>query len=124
VCSGILFLPSLKENEKVPRPPLLKHPHQRTHHRLALVTRHLADASIAVDVRPSDDLELEVSNDIGVDEHPRELAGGQDELGNQVDGVVSVPAEVECCGRFGLTELLVELAMSYSLCVVPIYVPE
>jgi len=112
VGSGILLLPSLKENEKIPRPPLLKHPHQRTHYRLALVTRHLTDASIAVDIRPSDDLELEVSNDIGVYEHPRELPGGQDELGNKVDGVVAVSAEVEVGWRGGLAELLVQLPVS------------
>jgi hypothetical protein len=103
----IVVLPVLQKHEERPRPSLLEQAHQAAPQRLALVRRDLVDPSIAVDVGAGDLLELEVSDDVGVDEHSGECPAGQDELGDQVDGIVTVTTEVVGSGR--VAEFLEEL---------------
>lgn len=90
--SRILLLPILQVLEKVPRPPLFKQTHQRTLHSLHLSTRHFRDPSISVDVGTGDDLEFEITRDVGMDEHSGKLARGEDEFRDKVDSVVAVTA--------------------------------
>lgn len=82
MCSWIRLLPILQILKEILRPPLLKKPHQWTPDRLHFRTRHLRDPTIAIDETPCDDLELEVTDDVGVHEHPGELARGEDEFGD------------------------------------------
>ena len=112
--SRVVVLPSLKELEELLGSPLLKQPHQRTPDSLHLSARDLGDLAIAVDEAASDLLELEVASDIGVDEDLGELARGDDELGDEIDGVISVASEV---GGRGLifTEFTVELYMACDI---------
>ena len=92
--SRVLVLPVLQELEELLRSPLLKETHERTPHSLHLVTGDLRDLAITVDKAAGDLLELEVAGDIGVDKNAREFSGGNDELGNEIDGVVAIAAEV------------------------------
>lgn len=107
VSRGVLVLPVLQKHEKVSRPTLLEQAHQAAPQRLALVGRDLVDLAITVDVGSSDLLEFEVSNDVGVDEHSGKVSAGQDELGNEVDGVVSITSEG--VGGGAVAEFLEEL---------------
>ena len=110
VSSRVLVLPALKELEELLCPPLLKETHKRALDRLHLRTRHLGDLAIAVDITAGDLLELEVPSDVGVDEDASELSRGDDELGNEIDGVVAVAAEVLGDSLIG-PELAVELCV-------------
>lgn len=103
----VVVLPVLQEHEERPRPSLLEQPHQAAPQRLALVRGDLVDPSVSVDVGPGDLLEFEVADDVGVNEHAGEGTAGQDEFGDQVDGIVTVTTEVVGSGR--VTELLEEL---------------
>ena len=107
VSGRILVLPTLQKHEKVPRSTLFEQAHQAAPQRLALVGRDLVDLAITVDVGPGDLLEFEVSNDVGVDEHSGKVAACQDELGDEVDGVVSITSEG--VGGRAVAEFLVEL---------------
>lgn len=108
--SRIILFPRLQKHEEVPRAPFLKQAHERTHDRLHLGTGHLGDPAVPVHVGTRDDFELEVPDDVGVHEHTRELARGEDEFGDEVDGIVAVSAEVEVGWRGGaLAEFGVEL---------------
>ena len=106
--SGILVFPALQELEEFLRPALFEQAHKGALHRFHLRTRDLGDLALAVHVAARDLLELEVAGDIGVDEDLGELARGDDELGDEIDGVISVASEV---GGRGLifTEFTVEL---------------
>jgi len=129
----LVLLVALDPQEEVARAALLEEAHQRARDGLALGRRDLGDAVVAQDVRAGDLLELEVARDIGVDEHLGHLAvghhavrgegesaacaagrqrGGREhaQLGDEVDGVVAVAAEVG--GRLGAAKLLVELRAS------------
>jgi hypothetical protein len=104
---GILVLPILQEHEKVPRSTLLEQSHQAGTQGFALVRGDLVDLAITVDERPGDLLEFEVTDDIGVDQHSGKRAAGQNELGDEVDGIVAITTEV--VGRRCVPEFLVEL---------------
>ena len=108
VSGRILILPALEELEELLRPPLLKKTHERALDRLHLRAGDLGDPAIAVDETACDLLELEVTGDIGVDEDASELSRGDDELGNEIDGVVAVAPKVLGDGLIG-SELAVEL---------------
>ena len=109
VRSRILLFPLLQKRKEIPRSPLLKQAHQRAHDRLRLGTRDFTDPSVPVHIAARDNFELEVSDHIGVDEHAREFTGREDELGDEVDGVVAFASEVERGGGRGAAELLVQL---------------
>ena len=66
------------------------------------------DLAITVDEAASDLLELEIPSDFGVYKDLGELARRDDELGDEIYGVVAVAAEL---GRWGLLipELAIEL---------------
>lgn len=112
MCGGVVLLPVLNVEEEVAGAALLKETHKRRADSLRLVGRHLGDLAVAVNKRAGNLLELEVASDIGVDENLGELARRQDELGDEVDGVVAVTAKREGLGGSSATELLVELQVS------------
>ena len=113
--SRVLILPALKELEELLRPPLLKQTHEGTLHRLHLRAGNLGDFAIAEDETARDLLELEVPNDIGVDKDLGKFTRGNDELGDEIDGIVPIPAEIR---RWGLvrTEFAVELDDGLRVC--------
>ena len=108
VSSGILILPPLKELKELLRPPLLKEAHERATDSLHLVTWHLGDLAITVDEAACDLLELQVTSHVGVDEDLGQLARGDDELWDKVNGVVAVASKLSW-GRLIWPELAVEL---------------
>ena len=89
----ILVLPTLKELEELLCPPLLKETHERTLDRLHLRARDFGDLAIAVDEAARDLLELEVARHVRVHEDARQLAGRDDELGDEVDSIVTVTSK-------------------------------
>ena len=103
----VIVLPVLKELEELLCPPLLKETHERTLDRLHLRTGDFGDLAVAVDVTARNLLELEVARYIGVDKDAGELARRDDELGDEIDGIVAVTAEL--LGRRSAPELAVEL---------------
>lgn len=105
----VRFLPVLEILKEVLRPPFLEQPHQRTPHSLHLRTRHFRDPPIPKDIASRDGLKLEIAGDVSVDEHTGELAGREDEFGDEVDGVVPVSTEFEVVGWRCGAELLVQL---------------
>jgi hypothetical protein len=107
VSGRIFILPTLQKHEKVSRSTLLEQAHQAAPQRLALIGGDLVNLAIPVDVGTGDLLEFEVSNDVGVDEHSGKVAACQDELGDEVDGVVSITSEG--VGGRAVAEFLVEL---------------
>ena len=108
--SGILVLPPLKELEELLRATLLEQTHERAADSLHLVTWDFGDLAIPVDEAARDLLELEVARHVRVHEDARELAGRDDELGDEVHRVVAVAPQL---GRRGLVrpELAVELCV-------------
>ena len=108
VGSRVLVLPVLKELEELLRSPLLEETHEGALDRLHLRAGYLGDLAIAVDKAARDLLELEVAGDVGVDQDASELSGSDDELRNEIDGVVTVAAKIRRDGLVG-SELAVEL---------------
>ena len=102
----VVILPGLEELEELLCPPLLKETHKWTLHGLHLSRRDLRDLAITIDEAASDLLELKVASDFGMDEDLRELARRDDELGDEIHGVVAVTTEL---GGRGL--LIPELAI-------------
>lgn len=86
VRDGVVVLPILKEFEELLRPPLLKDTHEARPEGLHLGRGHLGNSAVTVDERARDLAKLEVPEDVGVDQNLGELARGNNELGNQVDG--------------------------------------
>ena len=111
--SGVLVLPPLKELEELLCSPLLKETHKGTLHSLQLVTWDLRDLSLTIDKAAGDLLELQVTSYVGVDEDLRELAGCNDELGDEVDSVVAVASKL-LRGRLVWPELAVKLTRMVS----------
>ncbi len=114
VSSRIFVLPALEKLEELLRPPLFEETHKRAFDRLHLRTGHLGDPAIAVNEAACDLLELEVAGDVGVDEDAGELSRRDDKLGDEIDGVVAVAAEVLRDGLIG-SELAVELHANQGL---------
>jgi hypothetical protein len=94
VSSGVLIFPPLKKLEELLGPPLLKETHEGTADCLHLVTRDLRDLAVTVDKAASDLLELKVPGDIGMDEDLGELSRRDDELGDQVNSIVTIPSKL------------------------------
>jgi hypothetical protein len=111
VSSRIFVLPSLKELEELLGTALLEEAHEWALDSLHLSAGNLGDFAISVDEATSDLLELEITSNISVDKDLCEFARGDDELGNQVYGVVAVASEL---GRGFLVraELAIKLATS------------
>lgn len=77
----IIVLPSLEELKELLGPSLLKDAHEVAPERLHLGRGYLGDPTVSVDKRARDLLELEISEDVGVDEDFGEFTRGDDELG-------------------------------------------
>ena len=94
VGSGVLVLPVLEEFEELLGSPLLKEAHERTLDSFDLITGNLRDLALTVDKAASDLLELKVTSDLSVDEDPRQLARSDDEFGDEIHGVVTIPSKL------------------------------
>ena len=105
----VLVLPVLQELKELLCAALFKDPHKRTPDGLHLSAGNLRDPAVAVDEAAGDLLELEITSDIGVDEDLGQFSRGDDELGHEVDGVVTVASKV-CWGFDTGPEFAVELA--------------
>ena len=92
--SRVLVLPVLQELEELLRSPLLKETHEGALDRLHLRAGYLGDLAIAVDEAARDLLELEVSGHIRVYEDLRELSRCNDELGDKINGVITITTEL------------------------------
>jgi hypothetical protein len=104
----VLVLPVLQELKEFLRATLLKEAHEWALDSLHLRTRNLGDLAVTVDEASSDLLELQIASDFSVDEDFRQFSRGDDELGNEVDGIVSVAPKLG--GRCLIwTEFTVEL---------------
>ena len=109
VSSRVVVFPVLQEFEELLRAALLKETHERALDCLHLRAGDLGNPAIAVYEAASDLLELQVPSDFGVNENLGQFTGGDDKLGDQVDSVVSVTAEL-AWGCLIWAELAVELA--------------
>jgi hypothetical protein len=92
--SRVLVLPSLQELEELLGTPLLEEAHERALDGLHLGAGDLGDPAIAINEATGDLLEFEISGNVRVHEDLGELARGNDELGDEIDGVVTVPAKL------------------------------
>jgi hypothetical protein len=107
----ILVLPILQEFEEFLGSPLLKETHQWTPHRFHLSAWDLRDGSISKHVATGDLFELEIASHVGVYENLSEFTGGDDELGNKIDGIVTIASKVRWGSPVG-AELAIELLCS------------
>lgn len=108
VGGGVILLVVLDELEELLGATLLKETHEGRADSLHLAGRDLGDLSIAVDEGAGDLLELQVAGDVGVDQDLDELTVGHHELGDQVDVVVTVAAQLSW-GSLATAELSEEL---------------
>ena len=104
----VLVLPVLKELKELLRTTLLKQAHKGAPDRLHLRAGHLRDFAVAVHKAAGDLLELEVPRNIGVNQNASEFSGRDDELGDEVDGIVAIAPEFSRRGLVG-SEVTVEL---------------
>jgi hypothetical protein len=104
----VIVLPVLQKLKELFRPPFLKQTHERTLDGLHLCARHLGDPAITVHEASSDLLELEVASYVGMHKDFSEFSGCNDELWNEINGIVAVTTEL---GRRGLiwSEFAVQL---------------
>ena len=106
--SRIFVLPVLEELKELLRSPFLEQAHERAPDGLHLCARDLGDFAISINETARDLLELEIPSNVGVHEDLGQLARGDDEFGDKIDGIVAVPADVG--GRLSAgAELAVEL---------------
>jgi hypothetical protein len=109
----IFVLPALQELEELFGSTLLKKSHERTLDSLHLRTRNFRDLAVAVNKTTSDLLEFEIPSNIRMDENLSKLPRSDNELGNEVHGVVTVATKV---GRGSLItpELPIKLRRTVS----------
>jgi hypothetical protein len=116
VSGRVIILPALEELEELLCTSLLEEAHERTLDGLHLSTGNLWDLAVTVDEAARNLLEFEVAGDLSVDEDLCELSRGDDELGDEINGIVTVSAKFL---RRGLirAELAIELwAVMSILC--------
>lgn len=106
--SRIVVLPVLQELKELLGSPLLKEPHQRTPNGLHLRAGNLGNPALTINEATGDLLELKIASNIGVNEDPGELAGCNDELGNEVNGIVAVASKLRGRALVG-SELAIQL---------------
>lgn len=109
----ILVLPALQELEKLLRPSFLEQTHERALHSFHLRARYFRDLAITINKAASNLLELEVTCHIGVNEDLGQFTRGNDEFGDQINGVVAITSKLSRRGLIS-PELAVELAPSLS----------
>ena len=89
VRSRVALLERANPLEEAPRPPLLEKTHKRRPQSLAGIRRNPGDSCLGtlalLHETASNLLELEVSGDVGGHEDVGQLAGGHEQLGDQVD---------------------------------------
>ena len=107
--SRIFVLPVLQELEEFLRATLFEKTHQGALHCLHFGAGDLGDLAITVDKASGDLLKLEVASDISMHEDLRKFSGCDDELRNEVDGVISITTEISR-GRLIPAEFTVELS--------------
>lgn len=93
MCGRIFILPSLQELKELLSSALFEDTHEGTLHSLHLGAGDLRNLPIPVDVAARDLLEFEVPGDLSVNQDLGHFTGSKDELGYQIDVVVSVSAE-------------------------------
>ena len=93
----VVIFPSLEKLEELLRSTFLKEAHQRTSDRLHLGAWHFGNPAIAVDKTACDLLEFEIARDIRMDKDLGKLPRGDDELGDKIDGVVAIAAQLFRC---------------------------
>ena len=89
----VIVLPILEELEEFLGPPLLEETHQRTLDGLHFGTGNFGYPPITIDKAACDLLELEIPDHIRVHKNLGHLARCNDELGDQIDGIVTVTAQ-------------------------------
>ena len=94
MCNRIIISPSLKEFKEFLRSSFLKKAHQGTFYSLHLSARNFGDLAFAINKTTCNLLKFEIAGDFGVHENLCELARGNDELGNEVDVVVTVASKL------------------------------
>lgn len=90
----VVFFPSLQEYEELLGSIFLKQPHQGATDSLPFSARDFTDLIIRVHERTRDLLELEVSQDIGVNQDFDEFTRGNDKLRDKINSIVAVPAQL------------------------------
>jgi hypothetical protein len=106
--SRIVVLPILQKLEKLLGAPLFKEAHQWASHRLHFGAGNLGDLAITVHKASGDLLKLEVASDIGMHEDLCKFSRCDDELGDKIDSIVPITAELGW-GRLIPAELSIEL---------------
>ena len=91
---GILVSPTLQELKELLRAPFLEQAHERTLDSLHLSTGNLGDSAIAIHKAPCYLLELKVSRNLCMNKDLGHLARCDDELGNQIHGIVAIPSKL------------------------------
>ncbi len=104
----IIVPPGLQELEELLRTTLLKEAHQRTLDRLHLRTRHLGNPAITIDKTTSNLLELEIACNLGVHQDLGHLARRDDELWDEINGIVAIATEFRGWGLIW-TKLAIKL---------------
>lgn len=104
VCGSVGHLVLVDKDKELAKPAFLKESHQRRCEGLLGRSGDLEDLPRLVHVRTGDALKVQVASDLRVEEHLRQVTGRHDELGDEVDVVVTVLAEVG--GRLSGLELL------------------
>lgn len=102
----IVFPPVLNKLKELLGASLLKDAHERGSKGLHLRGRDFGNLAIAVDKRAANLLELEIARHVRVGQEADDLTVGHHELGDQVNVVISVFAEL-----FGDLDSLAEFAM-------------
>lgn len=94
MCSRVVITPVLQELKEFFRATFLKETHQWALDSLHLRTRDFGDLAITVHEAACDLLELEITSDVCMHEDLGEFTRGDDKLGYEIDGVVSVATEL------------------------------
>jgi hypothetical protein len=105
----ILVSPVLQELEKLLRAALFKETHQRAFDCLYLCAGDFGYLAVAIDEAARDLFELEVASNIGMHENLCEFSGCDDELWDEIDGVISITTKFSG-GCLISAELSIELS--------------
>lgn len=110
----IIIFPALQELEELLGTPLFKKTHEGALDGLHFGTGNLGDLAIAIDIAAGDLFELEIASDVGVDENLGEFTGSDNELGNEINGVVAVTTKL--CGDLLIRTILTVQLRNGSAC--------
>jgi hypothetical protein len=88
----VFVLPSLQELEELLRASLLKETHQGALHSLHFCAGDFGNPAISINETPSDLLKFKITGDVGVHKDFSEFPRRNNELGNKIDGVITITA--------------------------------